>query len=110
MPNGKPGDHPLTDICVHKLRTFSEKADNLVCEIVSLVPEADWWSFLYCFYEQDGQLRVAGSETAIELSEFADRLQQLKLSILDLQRRYQGKELIAEVNSFLSNQRSLWVV
>lgn len=110
MPNGKPGDHPLTDICVHGRRTFSEEADHLVREIVSLVPDADWWSFLYCFYEQTGQIRVAGTKTAIESSEFADFLQQLKQSILDLQRRYQGEELVAEVNSFLSNQRSMWVV
>jgi hypothetical protein len=36
MPNGKKRDHPLTDILHWKLRTFSEKADNLIAEIVQL--------------------------------------------------------------------------
>jgi hypothetical protein len=36
MPNGKPGDHPLTDILVHKLRTFSREIDSLIAEIVRL--------------------------------------------------------------------------
>ena len=31
--NGKPGDHPVTDICVHGLSVFSPKADALVREI-----------------------------------------------------------------------------
>jgi hypothetical protein len=33
MPNGKPGDHPLTDILIHGIRTFSEQADKLIVEI-----------------------------------------------------------------------------
>jgi hypothetical protein len=36
MPNGKPGDHPLTDILVHGRRVYSEAADALVREIASL--------------------------------------------------------------------------
>jgi len=36
MPNGKPGDHPITDIIIHKMRLFSPKADALIAEIVSL--------------------------------------------------------------------------
>ena len=36
MPNGKPGDHPLTDIVVHGLRVYSEVADSLVRQIVEL--------------------------------------------------------------------------
>jgi hypothetical protein len=34
--NGKKGDHPLTDILIHNLRTYSPKADSLVKEIVNL--------------------------------------------------------------------------
>ena len=33
MPNGKPGDHPYTDIVIHGARVYSEKADALVREI-----------------------------------------------------------------------------
>ena len=36
MPNGKPGDHPLTDILVHKRRTFSGEIDSLIRKIVEL--------------------------------------------------------------------------
>lgn len=36
MANGKKGDHPLTDIVVHHLPTFSPTADALIKEIVSL--------------------------------------------------------------------------
>jgi hypothetical protein len=36
MPNGKPGDHPLTDILVHKRRSFSRETDSLIAEIVRL--------------------------------------------------------------------------
>jgi hypothetical protein len=30
MPNGKPGDHPLTDILVHKLKVYGREADDLI--------------------------------------------------------------------------------
>jgi hypothetical protein len=36
MPNGKPGDHPLTDIVVHRLRVYSPAIDRLVRDIVDL--------------------------------------------------------------------------
>jgi hypothetical protein len=36
MPNGKKGDHPLTDISHWKIRRFSAEADRLIAEIVQL--------------------------------------------------------------------------
>lgn len=30
MPNGKPGDHPFTDIVVHKIETYSPEIDGLI--------------------------------------------------------------------------------
>jgi hypothetical protein len=36
MPNGKPGDHPLTDIVIHGRRVYSDVADHLVRAIVKL--------------------------------------------------------------------------
>jgi len=36
MPNGKPGDHPLTDIVIHGASVYSSTADALVREIVQL--------------------------------------------------------------------------
>lgn len=39
MPNGKPGDHPYTDIVVHGLRVYSESVDRLVREVDELSDE-----------------------------------------------------------------------
>jgi predicted cupin superfamily sugar epimerase len=36
MPNGRPGDHPITDILIHGLRVYSRAADALIREIVQL--------------------------------------------------------------------------
>lgn len=36
MPNGKIGDHPLTDILLHGRSVYSERADSLVRKIVQL--------------------------------------------------------------------------
>ena len=36
MPNGKPGDHPLTDIHIHHLPIFSRDVDILIEEISAL--------------------------------------------------------------------------
>jgi hypothetical protein len=33
MPNGRPGDHPLTDIVVHKIATFGAEIDDKVRRI-----------------------------------------------------------------------------
>lgn len=34
MPNGKPGDHPITDIVKHKIPTYTAEIDELVCKLV----------------------------------------------------------------------------
>ena len=36
MPNGKPGDHPVTDIVVHNMPVFSPRIDALITDIVAL--------------------------------------------------------------------------
>ena len=41
MPNGKQGDHPLTDILHWKIPRFSPKADQLIVEIVQLGGETE---------------------------------------------------------------------
>ena len=38
MGNGRPHDHPLTDIINHKILTFSETADDLIRQIAAIVP------------------------------------------------------------------------
>ena len=41
MANGKHGDHPLTDILVHKLPVFSPVIDALITEIAALGGERE---------------------------------------------------------------------
>lgn len=36
MPNGKPGDHPLTDILIHGFPVFGPELDDLIREIDDL--------------------------------------------------------------------------
>jgi hypothetical protein len=36
MPNGKPGDHPLSDILTHGLPTYGPEIDGLIREIDAL--------------------------------------------------------------------------
>jgi len=39
MPNGKPGDHPLTDILIYNQNIYSPLARDLVREIAALADE-----------------------------------------------------------------------
>jgi len=36
MPDGKLGDHPITDIMVHERLVYSERADELIRRIVDM--------------------------------------------------------------------------
>ncbi len=54
MPDGKPGDHPLTDIVVHRIPTYTPTIDALIREIHALAPHDQTLSRLlwarYTFY------------------------------------------------------------
>src|SRR5512145_580088 len=44
--NGKPGDHPLTDLLVHKHEVYGPEADELIRRISGLCSPReldDWW-------------------------------------------------------------------
>jgi hypothetical protein len=44
--NGKPGDHPLTDLLVHKLEVYGRETDELIRRIAALCSRReldDWW-------------------------------------------------------------------
>lgn len=44
--NGRPGDHPLTDILVHKLDIYGPEADSLINKIAELCSRRElheWW-------------------------------------------------------------------
>jgi hypothetical protein len=49
MPNGKPGDHPINDICDHRLSAFSPKADALIREIHAYLPRYRMWELFDWF-------------------------------------------------------------
>ena len=47
MFNGKPGDHPLTDILLHKIETFGKEADDAIRNVSELSSRRElyeWWS------------------------------------------------------------------
>ena len=39
MGNGRPGDHPMTDLLTHRKLTFSETADDYIRKIAELVQD-----------------------------------------------------------------------
>jgi len=43
MANGKPGDHPINDICDHGLAVYSAKADAMIREIHQFLPRYRMW-------------------------------------------------------------------
>jgi hypothetical protein len=71
MPNGKPGDHTITDIVVHKFRVHSETADTLVREIVALGGEDEIADMLVFEYNQHRKPDVPKLERV--LTEIRDR-------------------------------------
>lgn len=74
MPNGKPGDHPLTDITVHGLRVYSRKADGLVREIVHLGGREEIAEMLVLEYNNYQHPEIKRLERV--LREIRDRLDQ----------------------------------
>ena len=46
MANGKPGDHPLTDLFVHGIEVYGREADDLIRKISGLCSRREldeWW-------------------------------------------------------------------
>ena len=46
MPNGKHGDHPLTDILIHHAKVYGQAADDLIRKIAALSSRREldqWW-------------------------------------------------------------------
>jgi len=76
MPNGKPHDHPYTDIVLHGQRVYSERADALVREIHALgggdeVADMLWHDFNALYHAQK-PADIARLEQ--RLTEIRDRL------------------------------------
>jgi hypothetical protein len=49
MANGKPGDHPVSDILDHGLPVFSKRIDRLVRQIAGYVPRDRLWDLFDWF-------------------------------------------------------------
>jgi hypothetical protein len=46
MPNGKPGDHPLTDLISHHFEIYGAEADDLIRKIAGMCSPRElneWW-------------------------------------------------------------------
>lgn len=37
MPNGKPGDHPITDLFVHNHDVYGNEADKIIKDIAKII-------------------------------------------------------------------------
>jgi hypothetical protein len=72
MPNGKIGDHPLTDITIHGRRVYSEQADALVQEIVDLGGRDEISDMLFRDFHDFGNPDVPKLERV--LTKIRDRL------------------------------------
>ena len=60
MPNGKPGDHPLTDILGYKTEVYGREADELIRKIGDLCSprELDEWWEREIGWSHDGDLAL----------------------------------------------------
>ena len=77
MPNGKPGDHPWTDIVVHRLPVYSPTADELVREIAQLATERERGELAdRLWHEYNDSLNPNVPRLERELTELRDRLRQ----------------------------------
>jgi hypothetical protein len=55
MPNGKYGDHPITDILIHGRRVYSKRADDLIRKIVELGGRSEIDTLLLVEYNDWGK-------------------------------------------------------
>jgi hypothetical protein len=75
MPNGKPGDHPYTDIVIHGHDVYSPRAADLVREIARLGDEKtrrELSDLLWFEYNDFAKPDVANLEQV--LTEWVERL------------------------------------
>ena len=75
MANGKPGDHPWTDIVIHQLRVYSAIADRLVRDIAELSTDAEQRQLAdRLLSEYNNYLNPDVPRLERELTELRDRL------------------------------------
>ena len=74
MPNGKSGDHPVTDIVIHHRPIFSPTIDGLVVELdgLGLWTGAIAWEWMYTTYWDWKKCLQTGGE--VERQRFLDHM------------------------------------
>jgi hypothetical protein len=77
MPNGRPGDHPYTDIVTHGSEVFWPEIDSLVREIARLGAREDRDHVANLLWKVD-QTGTAWRNLQNELIEICDRLRHSK--------------------------------
>jgi hypothetical protein len=78
MPNGKPGDHPLTDILVHHHAVFGNRIDTLIRELDArglwTSPIATEWLYERFWDFREAQQRGGQAEIDRVLDHLGSRL------------------------------------
>ena len=70
MPNGKPLDHPVTDVVIHGMPVFSPRVDELIREIDTLGGRAELWALTDAMMEAERLLWDLG----VQLRKIRDKL------------------------------------
>jgi len=83
MPNGAPGDHPLTDITVHGTLTYSRKADAAIRKIEECFPATGLWDLLYLLYRDGRNVKREEADGEIPMAEFEAMLEEVLAAIED---------------------------
>ena len=84
MPNGRPGDHPLTDIVTHHIETYSKRADDIVRDLAVILSNKFLWQFLYYFHREGDIITVMGSKRRMPIPGFEDLLEEVYKKISSL--------------------------
>ena len=70
MPNGAPGDHPISDIIIHKIPIYSDEINCLVldcsCIINKLISTGAWTPPSYWYGDIDSAFNLFASPDLIE--------------------------------------------
>jgi hypothetical protein len=58
MPNGRPGDHPLTDVVLHQAEIYGRDIDDLIREVAELSRFAPFRSMERLLWDAQGNPSV----------------------------------------------------
>lgn len=90
MPNGKPGDHPLTDIVVHGIVIFGDGIDALIGELdrrgLWASPIASEWLYDRYWSFREAQQRGGEADVQRVLDHLESRLLEERQRLSDEQR------------------------